>query len=85
MDAVLHLLHDLNLRRILGSLSEALMLCQCQMAGVEDERIAGDAGAGMVGLRDTAIDDEELAVCLAELALFLQSMGNVGECSDYCI
>ena len=64
MDAVLHLLHDLDLRRIFGSLPEALMLCQRQMAGVENERIAGDAGAGVVGLRDAAIDDEELAVCL---------------------
>ena len=40
------------------------MLCQRQMAGVENERIAGDAGAGVVGLRDAAIDDEELAVRL---------------------
>ena len=50
MDAVLHLLHNLDLRRILGTLSEALMLCQRQMTRVENERIAGDAGAGVVGL-----------------------------------
>ena len=44
--------------------AERLVLHQFQAAGMENQRVAGNTGLWLVGFGETAVDYQELAVCL---------------------
>ena len=44
--------------------AEGLMGDDAQHPGVVDEGVAGDAGGGLVGFAEAAVDDDELAAAL---------------------
>ena len=42
-----------------------------EMPGIEDQGIAGDAGGGLVGLAEAAVDDDQLTAALDGAFIFL--------------